>query len=118
MRFSTTQHQLYGGIDLQARTMYLCILTQEGEMLVHRTMPAGPEPFLNAVAPSRTALVVCVEGLFTWSGLADLGARAGMPVVLGHARAMKAIPGGKAKNDQSDAQKIALLRRGGMLPQA
>lgn len=51
MRFSTTQPQLYGGIDLHARTMDLCILHQEGEMLVHRTRPAGPEPFLNAVAP-------------------------------------------------------------------
>jgi hypothetical protein len=31
---------------------------------------------------------------------------------------MKAIHGGKAKNDQIDSQKIAALRRGGMLPQA
>jgi transposase len=31
---------------------------------------------------------------------------------------MKAIHGGKAKNDKIDAQKIAVLLRGGMLPQA
>jgi hypothetical protein len=31
---------------------------------------------------------------------------------------MKAIHGGKAQNDTSDAHKIAVLRRGGMLPQA
>ena len=31
---------------------------------------------------------------------------------------MKAIHGGKAKNDKIDAQKIAILLRGGMLPQA
>jgi transposase len=31
---------------------------------------------------------------------------------------MKAIHGGKAKNDRVDAQKIAVLLRGGMLPQA
>jgi hypothetical protein len=31
---------------------------------------------------------------------------------------MKAIHGGKAKHDQIDAQKIAALLRGGMLPQA
>ena len=31
---------------------------------------------------------------------------------------MKAIYGGKAKNDKIDAQKIAVLLRGGMLPQA
>jgi transposase len=40
-----------------------------------------------------------------------------MPFVLGHALSMKAIHGGKAKNDQIDAQKIAVLLRGGMLPQ-
>jgi transposase len=31
---------------------------------------------------------------------------------------MKAIHGGKAKNDKIDSQKIAALLRGGMLPQA
>jgi hypothetical protein len=31
---------------------------------------------------------------------------------------MKAIHGGKAKNDKIDAQKIAVLLRGGLLPQA
>lgn len=31
---------------------------------------------------------------------------------------MKAIHGGKAKNDTSDAHTLAVLLRGGMLPQA
>ena len=38
--------------------------------------------------------------------------------VLGHALAMKAIHGGKAKNDTLDSFKIATLLRGGLLPQA
>jgi transposase len=118
MRFDTKQHQFYCGIDLHARTMSLCVLNQDGEILVHRNMPAGPEPFLKAVAPSRTDLVVCVACLFTWYWLADLCAREGIPFVLGHALYMKAIHGGKAKNDTIDAQKIAVLLRGGMLPQA
>jgi transposase len=37
---------------------------------------------------------------------------------LGHALAMQAIPGGKANNDRIDAHNIAVLLRGGMLPQA
>jgi transposase len=118
MRFYTKQHQFYCGIDLHARTMYVCVLHQDGEILVHRNMPAGPEPFLKAVAPYRTDLVVCVECIFTWYWLADLCAREGIPFVLGHALYMKAIHGGKAKNDKIDAQKIAVLLRGGMLPQA
>jgi transposase len=118
MRFYTKQHRFYCGIDLHARTMSLCILNQDGEILVHRNMPAGPEPFLKAVTPYREDLVVCVECIFTWYWLADLCAREGIPCVLGHALYMKAIHGGKAKNDKIDAQKIAVLLRGGMLPQA
>ena len=118
MRFYTKQHQFYCGIDLHARTMYLCILNQDGEILVHRNMKAGPDPFLKAIAPYREDLVVCVECIFTWYWLADLCAREEIPFVLGHALYMKAIHGGKAKNDKIDAQKIAVLLRGGMLPQA
>src|SRR6266568_4616331 len=118
MRFYTQQHQFSCGIDLHARTMYLCILNRDGEILVHRNMPAGPAPLLKTIAPYREDVVVCVACLFTWYWLADLCAREGMPFVLGHALYMKAIHGGKAKNDRIDAQKIAVLLRGGMLPQA
>ena len=96
----------------------LCIFNRDGEILLHRNMPAGPEPFLKTIAPYREELVVCVECIFTWYWLADLCAREGIPFVLGHALYMKAIHGGKAKNDKTDAQKIAMLLRGGMLPQA
>jgi hypothetical protein len=117
-RCSTKPHHFSWGIDLHARTLYRCILNQAGELLLHRHRPAGPEPFLNAVAPYRTELVVCVEGVFPWHWLADLGAREGLPFVLGHARALKAIPGGTAQNETIDAQTMAVLRRGGLLPQA
>ena len=114
----TKQHQAYCGIDLHARSLYVCILTQEGEIRRHRNMQASPEPFLKAITPYRAEMVVAVECLFTWDWLADLWAQAGLPGVLGHARARNAIPGGKAKTDQIDAHKIAVWLRGGMLPQA
>jgi transposase len=118
VRFYTKQHQFYWGIALHARTRYLCIVNRDGEILVHRHMPASPEPFLKTIAPYREDVVVCVECLFTWYWLADLCAREGIAFVLGHALSMKAIHGGKAQNDKIDAQKIAGLLRGGMLPQA
>ena len=118
MRFYTNQHRFYCGIDLHARSMYVCIVSHDGEILVHRNMKAAPEPFLKAIAPYRDNLVVAVECIFTWYWLADLCAQEGIPFVLGHALYMKAIHGGKAKNDKIDAQKIAALLRGGMLPQA
>jgi transposase len=118
MRFYTNPHQFYCGIDLHARTMYVCIVSHDGETLLHRHMKAAPEPFLKAVAPYREGLVVAVECMFTWYWLADLCAEQEIPFVLGHALYMKAIHGGKAKNDKIDAHKIAALLRGGMLPKA
>ena len=118
MRFYTKQHQTYCGIDLHARTMYICIVNQAGEILVHHNFTASPETFLKVIAPYREEIVVAVECMFTWYWLADLCQREGITFVLGHALYMKAIHGGKAKNDRIDAQKIAVLLRGGMLPQA
>jgi len=66
MRFYTQQHQHYCGIDLHARTMYLCILNQTGEVLLHRNLRATPEAFLQAITPYREELVVAVECMFTW----------------------------------------------------
>ena len=98
--------------------MYLCILSHEGEILLHRNMKAAPEPFLKAIAPYREGLVVAVECMFTWYWLADLCAQKGIAFVLGHALSMKAIHGGKATHDQIDSHQMAILLRGGMLPQA
>jgi transposase len=98
--------------------MYVCILDQEGTVLLHRNMACEPEKFLRAVAPYRDDLVVAVECMFTWYWLADLCAREGIAFVLGHALYMKAIHGAKAKNDKIDSRKIAALLKGGLIPQS
>src|SRR5438132_12858088 len=103
MRFYTKQPPFYCGIDWHARTLYVCIGNHNGEMLGHHNYTANPETFLQVIAPSRDDIVVAVAGIFTWYWLADLGARAGITCVLGHARSMQAIHGGKAKNDRIDA---------------
>jgi transposase len=118
MRFYTRQHKHYCGIDLHARTMYLCILDQAGEILLQQNIRCEPGIFLRTIEPYREDLVIAVECIFTWYWLADLCACEGIPFVLGHALYMKAIHGGKAKNDRIDAHKIAILLRGGMIPQA
>ena len=118
MRFYTGTHRFYCGIDLHARTMYLCILDAAGEVLVHRNIKSRPADFLALIEPYRDDLVVAAECTFSWYWLADLCADENISFVLGHALAMKAIHGGKAKNDRIDSHKIAVLLRGGMLAQA
>ena len=119
MRFYTGQHRYYCGIDLHARTMYLCILEHEtGKVLLHRNLRCEPAIFLRTIKPYRGDLLVGVECIFCWYWLADLCAQEDTPLVLGHALYMKAIHGGKAKNDKIDAHKIAVLLRGGAFPMA
>ena len=118
MRFYTKQHKFYCGIDLHANKMYLCILDETGEVRLHRNLITDREVFLKAIHPFREDIVVAVECMFTWYWIADLCVQEGIPFVLGHALYMKAIHGGKAKNDKIDSRKIAVLLRGGMIPQS
>jgi len=100
MRFYTTQHHYYCGIDLHTRSLYVCILNQEGEVMVHRNLPPDPVSFLSLIAPYRDDIAVAAECTFTWYWLTDLCQREKITFVLGHALYMKAIHGGKTKNDR------------------
>jgi transposase len=101
-----------------AQAAPLHILDAQGQTVLASTLAASPQAFLNATAPFRDGLVVACECMFAWYWLADLCAEQQIPFVLGHALYMKAIHQGKTKTDPIDAHKIAVLLRGGMLPQA
>jgi len=118
MRFYTKQHKHYCGIDLHTDKMYLCILNQSGDIVLHRNMRTKPDAFLRAIEPFREDLVVSAECMFSWYWLADLCEDENIPFILGHALYMRAIHGGKSKNDRIDSHKIAALLRGGLIPQA
>jgi transposase len=118
MRLYDQPHPYYGGIDLYARTMHVCILDQAGQVAFDHNLPSRPDAFLQAIAPFRDGLVVGAECMFAWYWLADLCREQQIDFVLGHALYMKLIHGGKAKNDRIDAGKIARLLRGGNFPLA
>src|SRR5262249_32516359 len=69
-------------------------------------------------APFRDDVGIGVECMYAWYWLADLGQRAKLPFVLGHALYLKLSYGAKAKNDTIDAHKSARLLRGGHFPLA
>jgi transposase len=118
MRTAQDDHRAYCGVDLHARTMFLCILDPNGKTLLHKDIPANPEAFLDAIAPFRDGLVVAAECTFCWYWLADLCREEGIAFRLGHAWEMKVIHGSKTKNDRIDSEKIAQLLRVGLLPPA
>lgn len=119
MKFYDQEHDLYCGIDLHATRMYTCVLNRAGDVLLHRNLKTKPQELLDALEPFRQRnLVVGVESTYNWYWLADLCQQEQIPFVLGHALAMKAIHGGKTKNDKKDSLMIASLLRGGNFPEA
>jgi transposase len=118
MRFYRGVHQYYCGIDLHARTMYLCITDNHGTILLHESLPCQPAAFFTAIRPYMDDLVVTAECIFCWYWLADLCQQHSIKFVLAHALYLKAIHGGKTKNDRLDSEKLAVLLRGGVIPQA
>jgi transposase len=110
--------RFYAGVDLHARSLFLCVLDRDGQERFARNLTAAPAPFLKAVAPFRDGLVVGCECMHCWYWLADACRDADILFALGHAWAMKAVHGGKTKCDRHDAQAIARLLRGGAFPQA
>ena len=118
MRYYRQTHAFYCGVDLHTRSMYLCILDAQGQKVFHQNLPTEPQAFLKAIAPYRQDLVIGCECVYTWYWLADLCRQEQLNFVLGHALYMKAIHGGKSKNDRLDAAKLAGLLRGGLFPQA
>src|SRR5438105_3431967 len=77
-----------------------------GTVVFHKNLPSRPEAFLRAIEPFCDNLVVGVECMFAWYWVADLCVEHNIAFVLGHVLYMKAIHGGKAKNDRIDAGKI------------
>ena len=96
----------------------ICIVDQAGAVVCRTQIPADKQLLLKTLAPYRPDVVVAVECLFAWYWVADLCRDEKIPFVLGHALYMKAIHGGKSKNDRIDAAKIAGLLRGDMFPMA
>jgi len=118
MRFYQGQHRFYCGIDLHARSMHVCVVDHAGDIVFDRNLATRPEALLRALEPFRDGLVIGVECMFAWYWVADLCVAHDITFVLGHALYLKAIHGGKAKNDRIDATKLARLLRGGNFPTA
>ena len=118
MKFYTKQHQYYCGIDLHARKMYICVLNQQGKVKIHENIKTDPDIFIELISPFLEDIVIGVECVFCWYWLADLCAEKNLTFTLGHALYMKAIHGGKTKNDKIDSYKIAMLLKGGNFPVA
>ena len=118
MNFYNNTHPYSCGIDLHARTLYVCIIDREGEICLHKEIPADPARLKQLINPYIGNIVIGVECMHCWYWVSDFCEELSIEFILGHALYMKAIHGGKAKNDRIDSFKIANLIRGGNFPLA
>ena len=106
MRFYKNQHQFYIGIDLHARTMYICVINNIGETVFHKNMECSRDNLELVTNNFGKDIVVGVECIFTWYWVADFCAENGIDFALGHAYYMKSIHGGKTKAIKSIQRKL------------
>jgi transposase len=119
MKYYTSTTEFNCGIDLHARQMYVCVMDRQGKKLVHTNVLNNDfEYFLKLIAPYKHDLTVCCECMFGWYWLADACQAAGLKFVLAHALYVKAIHGGKNKNDRIDSEKLTHLLRSNLIPPA
>lgn len=119
MKYYSSSTEFNCGIDLHARQMYVCVMDRQGKKLVHTNVKNNDfEFFLKLIAPYRHDITVCCECMFGWYWLADACANSGLTFVLAHALYLKAIHGGKNKNDRIDSEKITHLLRSNLIPPA
>jgi transposase len=97
--------------------MYVCLMDRQGKKLVHANIRNNDfNHFLKLVQPYKHDLTVCCECMFGWYWLADACQAADLTFVLAHALYLKAIHGGKNKNDRIDSEKLAHLLRSNLIP--
>src|SRR5215468_10828682 len=103
------------GIDLDKRSSQIAVLTEDGEVVQQR-LPnevAGLEKFFGQLPPHTP---VAIEASGTWWWLVDLLEHLGHDPILSHPKQTKDIAAARLKNDRVDAQRLALLLRGDLLP--
>jgi len=97
--------------------MYVCVVDSNGKVVLHQNIKNNDfNFFLRKIQPFRDDLTVTCECLFCWYWLADACARENIPFVLAHALYVRAIHGGKNKNDRIDSEKLARLLAGNLIP--
>ena len=115
-RVYTNSHPYYYAIDLHAKTLYVCIIDEQDNILIHKEISANPDALFKLIEPYVGNIIVGVECMHYCYWVADWCEDNDIDFILGHALYMKAIHGGKAKNDKIDSYKIAKLLKGGNFP--
>jgi transposase len=103
------------GVDLHKRSSQLAVLMPDGEVTQQR-LENDPTQLERFFAQIPRGARVAIEASGTWWWFVDLVERLGHHAILSNPKQTKAIAAARLKNDRVDAERLALLLRGDLLP--
>ena len=62
------KHEYYGGIDLHARKMNVCIIDNRGKKIVRQNIKTQPEMFFELIFPYLDDIAIGAECVFAGTG--------------------------------------------------
>ncbi len=71
MKFYTKLHDFYCGIDLHARIIYVCILNQQSEKVLHQKTKVEKGLLNQLISPYLGNIVIGVESMHCWYWVSD-----------------------------------------------
>lgn len=109
---------IYVGIDLHSTNMVIVATNSNGDVVKEAKIQSNPkalERFFTSITGPVKAVVECTS---FWFWLSDWFRSKGIPLVLAHAKMVKAISYAKVKTDKVDARTLAELLKADLIPEA
>jgi transposase len=108
----------YTGIDLHKFTSYLTTVDSSGNIVKQENIKNVAHNFVQYFNSIPGEHITTVESTMTWYWLNDLLTSMNIPLVLAHAKYVKAIAYAKVKTDKVDSHTLAQLLRLDYIPVA
>lgn len=108
----------YTGIDLHKFTSYLTTVDSLGNIVKQQNMKNVDLDFVQYFNSIPGDHITTVESTMTWYWLNDLLTSINIPLILAHAKYVKAIAYAKVKTDKVDSHNLAQLLRMDYIPSA
>ena len=108
----------YTGIDLHKFTSYLTTVDSSGKIVKEADIKNVNHNFVQYFSDLGNENITTVESTMTWYWLNDLLTSLNIPLVLAHAKYVKAIAYAKVKTDKVDSHTLAQLLRMDYIPVA
>jgi transposase len=110
----------YCGLDLGARKTQVCIINEDEQVLMQRSINSDPASLLAALKESHVGddIHIVAESTFNWDWVVDSLQDNDFDIQLAHTLGLHAISRAKVKTDKRDAKTLAKLLKGNLIPPA